>query len=65
MFKREEGSARNKLNSIALGTAAVDHPARAKTRAEVKRQMKEVANKFDSILLEEYFNMVVAHYNDN
>ena len=65
MFKREEGMARAKLSSIALGTAAVDHPARAKTRAEKKRQLKEVASKFGTILLEEYINMVVAHYNDN
>ena len=65
MFKREEGMARAKLSSIALGTAAVDHPARSKTRAEKKRQLKEVASNFGTILLEEYINMVVAHYNDN
>ena len=51
------------MSSIALGTAAVDHPARAKARAEKRRQLKEVAGQFGTSLMEDYLNMVVAHYN--
>ena len=65
LFKREEGLARAKLSSVALGTAAVDHPARAKARAEKRRQLKEVAGQFGTTLMEDYLNMVVAHYNDH
>ena len=63
MFKREEGLARAKLSSVALDTAAVDHRDRAKARA--RRQLKEVAGQFGTTLMEDYFNIVVAHYNDN
>ena len=63
MFKREEGLARAKLSSIALGTAAVDHPARDKASAEKRRQLKEVAGHFGTRLMEDYLNMVVTHYN--
>ena len=61
--QEKEGLARAKLSSVALGTAAVDHPARAKARAEKRRQLKEVAGQFGTSLMEDYLNMVVAHYN--
>ena len=61
--QEKEGLARAKLSSVALGTAAVDHPARAKARAEKRRQLKEVAGQFGTILMEDYLNMMVAHYN--
>ena len=65
MFKREEGLARAKITSIALGTLAVDHPSRVKTRTEKRRQLKEVVKKFGTVPLEDFFNMIAAHYNDS
>ena len=65
MFKREEWLARAMLSSVALDTAAVDHRDRAKARAEKRRQLKEVAGQFGTTLMEDYLNMVVAHYNDH
>ena len=61
MFKMEEGLARAKFSSVALGTAAVDHPDSAKARAEKRRQLKEVASQFGITLMEDYLNMVIAH----
>ena len=65
MLKREGRLARVKLSSVALGTAAVDHPARAKERAEKRRQLKEVTGQFGTTPMEDYLNMVVAHYNNH
>ena len=54
MFKMEEGLARAKITSIALGTLAVDHPSRVKTRTEKRRQLKEVVKKLGTVPLEEF-----------
>ena len=54
MFNREEGLARAKITSIALGTLAVDHPSRVKTRTEKRRQLKEVVKKLGTVPLEEF-----------
>ena len=64
MFKREESLARTKINSTALGTAAIDHPARRKKVQEKREKLRRVLEQFDKVSVEDFMNMVVAHYND-
>ena len=55
---------KNRIHSTALGTVAEDHPTRRKQQRERKEQLKRVVEQFDSVSLEDFMNMVIAHYND-
>ena len=65
LFQKEDALARAKLNSVALGTPSIDHPARKKKAAEKKEKLKKVLELWGTVSVEDYFNMVAAHYNDN
>ena len=64
MFKREESLARTKIYTTALGTAATDHPARRKKVQEKREKLRRVLEQFDKVSVEDFMNMVIAHYND-
>lgn len=64
LFQKEDALARTKLNSVALGTPNIDHPARQKKAAEKKEKLKKVLELWGKVSVEDFFNMVAAHYND-
>ena len=39
LFQKEDALTRAKLNSVALGTPSIDHPARKKKAAEKKEKL--------------------------
>ena len=63
-FKREEAGARAKMLSISCNTYTDPNPGRTAKRCERRSQLVSVLEKFGSVPLEDYMNMVAAHYND-
>ena len=63
-FKREEAGARAKMLSISRNTHTDSNPGRTAKRRERRSQLVSVLEKFGSVPLEDYMNMVAAHYND-
>ena len=61
---REEAGARAKMLSISRNTYTEPNPARTAKRHERRSQLVSVLEKFGLVPLEEYMNMVAAHYND-
>jgi hypothetical protein len=64
MFQKEEALARDKINYVALGTPSIDYPGRKKKAAEKKEKLKKILELWGTVSVEDYFNMVAAHYND-
>ena len=64
-FKREEAAARAKTLSISVNSYTDPNPGRTQMRKKKRERLKMVLEKFDRVPVDDYMNMIAAHYNDN
>ena len=43
-------------------TATEDHPSRRQLQRDRREQLRRVVEQFDRVSIEDYMNMVIAHY---
>ena len=64
-FKREEAGARAKIVSFSTHDYVDPNPGRTAKRKAKREKLQTILGRFNELPIEDYMNMLIAHFNDD